>query len=41
MEITKEENQKLQLTKQIFTVQELSKEQAEFALGRKLSPTNT
>ena len=29
MEITKEENQKLQLAKQIFKVQELTKEQAE------------
>ena len=36
MEITKEENQKLQLAKQIFKVQELTKEQAEFTLGRKL-----
>ena len=37
MEITKEENQKLQLAKQIFKVQELTKEQAEFTLGRKLT----
>lgn len=37
METTKEENQKLQLAKQIFKVQELTKEQAEFSLGRKLT----
>ena len=37
MDITKEENQKLQLTKQIFKVQGLTKEQAEFTLGRKLT----
>ena len=37
MEITKEENQKLQLAKQIFKVQELTKEQTEFTLGRKLT----
>ena len=37
MEITKEENQKLQLVKQIFKVQELTKEQVEFTLGRKLT----
>ena len=37
MEITKKENQKLLLAKQIFKVQELTKEQAEFTLGRKLT----
>jgi len=37
MEITKEENQKLQHAQQIFKVQELTKEQAEFTLGRKLT----
>jgi len=37
MDITKEENQKLQLAKQIFKVQELTKEQAEFSLGRKVT----
>jgi len=33
MEITKEVSQKLQLAKQIFKVQELTKEQAQFSLG--------
>ena len=37
MEITKKENQKLLLAKQMFKVQELTKEQAEFTLGRKLT----
>ena len=41
MEITKEENQKLQLAKQIFKVQELTKEQTEFTLGRKLTDSAT
>ena len=37
MAITEEENKTLQLAKQIFKVQELTKEQAEFTLGRKLT----
>jgi len=37
MELTKDEYEKLELAKQIFKVQELTKEQAEFTLGRKIT----
>ena len=37
MAITTEENETLQLAKEVFKVQELTKEQAEFILGRELT----
>jgi len=37
MAITTEENKTLQLAKEVFKVQELTKEQAEFILGRELT----
>ena len=37
MELTKEERQKLEQTKKRFHLQELTKDQAELLMGRKLS----
>ena len=37
MELSKDEYEKLQQAKQIFNVQELTKEQVEFTIGRKLT----
>jgi len=37
MELTKEERQKLEQAKERFHLQELTKDQAEFSIGRKLS----
>jgi len=37
MDLSKEDKHKLEQTKQTFKIQELTKEQAEFILGRKLT----
>ena len=37
MDLKKEETEKLELAKQMFKIQNLTKQQAEFTLGRKLT----